>query len=123
MKGNSVILTFVLLAAATLLSGCGNSTQVYGTAISNYEATDIKEILTKPTDYEDETVTIAGRIVRECPTGCWLDVGTDKAALYVDLNPAGFAIPQEVGSEVVVEGTIHYEDNQVSMSGQGVEIQ
>ena len=123
MKRISALLLIMLAGIAIVLSGCGNSSQVYGTAISNYEATDIKEILTTPTDYEDETVTIKGKIVRECPTGCWLDVGTDNAALYVDLNPAGFAIPQEVGSEVVVEGTIQYEDNQVSMLGQGVEIQ
>lgn len=123
MKRNSALLIMGLMSAAILLSGCGNSPQVYGTAISDNDTTDIKEILTRPANYEDETVTITGKIVRECPTGCWLDVGTDSAALHVDLNPAALAIPQEVGSEVVVEGTIRYEDNQVSMHGQGVEIQ
>lgn len=123
MKRYSGLLIIVLAGAAILLSGCGNSPQGYGTAISNHETTDIKEILTKPMNYEDETVTITGKIVRECPTGCWLDVGTENVALHVDLNPAGLAIPQEVGSEVVVEGTIRFKDNQVSMLGQGVEIQ
>ena len=61
--------------------------------------------------------------MRECPTGCWLDVGKENAALHVDIKPAGFAIPQKVGSRVIVEGKIQVKDNQVSMLGQGVEIQ
>ena len=123
MKTISMLSIIVLAGAVIFFSGCSKSPQVYGAAISNYETTDIKNILTKPQNYTDQTVTITGKIVRECPTGCWLDVGTENAALHVDIKPAGLAIPQEVGSQVVVEGTIRYEDNNVSMLGQGVEIQ
>lgn len=123
MKAVSSLLIVALAGAAIFISGCGKSPQVFGEAISNYEATEIKNILAEPQNYADKTITITGEIVRECPTGCWLDVGEENAALHVDIKPAGLAIPQEVGSQVVVEGTIRYEDNQVSMLGQGVEIQ
>ena len=123
MKAYSTLTMLSLVGALILFVGCGTGNDVYGDGISNYETTDIKDILTKPQDYEGKTVTIKGTIVRECPSGCWLDVGSGNAALHVDINPAGFAIPQEVGSQVVVEGEIQYLDNQVSMAGQGVEIQ
>ena len=123
MKAYSILLMISLAGGLILFVGCGTATDVYGDGISNYETTDIKDILTKPQDYAGKTVTIEGKIVRECPSGCWLDVGSGNTALHVDINPAGFAIPQEVGSQVVVEGKIQYEDNQVSMAGQGVEIQ
>jgi hypothetical protein len=122
MKAKTTLIAILFACTAMLFSSCSSSPQLYGGTISNHETTDIKEILTRPGDYAGKTVTIKGTIVRECPTGCWLDVGTENAALHVDINPAGLAIPQEVGSEVTVEGVIQHSDNQVSMHGQGLEI-
>jgi len=123
MKPFAVLLMVSVAATGIITIGCSTAADTYGAPISKSESTDIKDILVRPQDYAGKTVTIEGTIVRECPTGCWFDLESGNAVLHVDINPAGFAIPQEVGSRALVEGEIQYLDNQVSMLGQGVKIQ
>jgi uncharacterized protein YdeI (BOF family) len=75
-----------------------------------------------PQDYAGKTVVLEGKIIRECPTGCWFDLQQGQGQIHVDLNPNGFAIPQITGEIVMVEGQVKYEGQNVSVIGEGVKI-
>jgi hypothetical protein len=70
-------------------------------------------------------VTIEGKVANECSTGCWFYVKVKKGNLviYVDIGKSGFAIPQNVGKKVVVEGTVVLKKDGPMIQGRGVEVQ
>ena len=114
----------VLVFALVLpFSGCGKKeADTYGQEIANHTVTKIQEILKKPGNFDNKTVTVQGKIIRECPTGCWFEVKENSGIIYVDLNPSGFAIPQKVGKTATVEGKVLVRNNQPMIAGTGVEI-
>jgi len=127
MKTRSTIsyigLGVLVLALILPFSGCGKKeADRYGQEIANRTATKIQEILKKPGNFDNKTVTVQGQIIRECPTGCWFEVKQDSGIIYVDLNPSGFAIPQKVGKMAIVEGKVLVRNNQPMIAGTGVEI-
>jgi len=124
MKTYHNILLIILFSGIVFaLSGCGKKEpEQYGQQISNRDSTQINAVLKEPEAFSGKTVTIEGRIVRECNTGCWFDVEGDGGAIHVDVKPSGFAIPQKVGKEVIVEGSVSVRDGQLSLIGKGVEI-
>jgi hypothetical protein len=71
-------------------------------------------------DYANQTVSLTGTIVVECPEGCWffLDDGTGK--LYIDLKPAGLTIPQKIGSRVTLVGKISGSEGNLQFLGEDV---
>ena len=119
-RSELVALAVVSLLIATL-AGCGGG-EKYGAEITTNETTKVGDILARPDEFDGKTVRIQGEITRECPTGCWLDVKDDTGAAYVDLGPSGFAIPQEVGSQVTVEGRVFKRKERTIIVGKGVEI-
>lgn len=113
-------LTWVLIFS---ISGCvKKEADRYGQEISNRTATKVEAILKEPGNFDGKTVTIQGKIIRECPTGCWFEVKENSGIIYVDINPSGFAIPQKVGDKVIVEGKVQLRGNQPTLAGTGVEI-
>lgn len=125
MKAKKTISYMLCITAALFLlfSGCAKkNSATYGEKISNRNITEVKAVLTTPETFDGKTVTVRGKIVNECPSGCWLEVQESTAILYVDLNPSGFAIPQKVGKEAVVEGKVSMRDNKPLITGTGVEI-
>ena len=122
-KINNVLLILSLLALTFTLSGCGRKEpEKYGQKISTYTTTEVAEILKNAEDFKGKTVTVQGKIVRECPTGCWFNLKQGSAEIYVDLNPSAFAIPQRVGKNATVEGKVSISNNQPMIVGTGVEI-
>jgi hypothetical protein len=120
-------LTVISLAAgfaisAIVLNGCKSKSASFGQAITDKTITPIRSVVMKPADYSDKTITIEGKITRECPVGGWFDLQQDSAILYVDLHPSDFSIPQKQGKTVTVQGTIKLRDNQPILIGSGVEI-
>ena len=114
-----------ILAIALAVWGFGNRperNERYGATLSVAEATALSDVLARPADFEGRTVRIEGSISRECPTGCWFDVDDGAVTLYVDLEPAGLAIPQRVGKTVSVEGTVAVDNGQAKLLGRAVEI-
>ena len=113
----------ITAAAILLISGCAKKgSDTYGQEISNRTITNVDAVLTTPDTFEGKTLTVQGKIVNECPSGCWLEVQEGPAILYIDLKPSGFAIPQKVGKNVIVEGEVSMRDNKPIMTGTGVEI-
>ena len=113
-------LTLILIF---LISGCGKKeADKYGQEIQNRTITKVEAILKEPGNFDGKTVTVQGKIIRECPTGCWFEVKENSGIIYVDLNPSGFAIPQKVGKKVIVEGKLLVRGSQPMLAGTGVEI-
>jgi len=122
-KISYIWLVMPALTSMLLFSGCGKKEAGnYGQEISNRSATRVGAILTEPSNFDGKTVTVEGKIIRECPTGCWFEVKDEAGIIYVDINPSGFAIPQKVGKGVTVEGKVLLRNNQPMIVGTGVEI-
>lgn len=120
---NDILLMLSILSPAFALSGCGRKeAEKYGQEISNYNLTKVDAILKDAESFDGKTVTVEGRIIRECPTGCWFNLKDQAGEIYVDLNPSAFAIPQKTGKKVVVEGKVSVRNNQPMIMGTGVEI-
>jgi len=124
MKTNHNITLIVLFTGIVLaFAGCDSKNpEQYGQQISAGDSTQISAVLKEPEAFSGKTVTIEGRIVQECNTGCWFDVQGNGGMIHVDIKPSGFAIPQKVGKEVIVEGNVSLRDGQLTLIGTGVEI-
>jgi uncharacterized protein YdeI (BOF family) len=128
-KINLIGLFLVILVIVVSIAGCSNNSSVdsnnnrekYGVAITEKEVTSVKDILTNPDEYLDQTVRLEGKIVQECPSGCWFFLEDKTATIYVDINPSGLNIPPKVGKKVVVEGVPTNKNGRVSIIGKGVE--
>jgi len=114
-----IVVGFVFLVA---LIACVPLKENYGEAISSGELIQISQILAKPRDYVGKTVILEGKIVTECPTGCWINLKDATGVIYVDLKPSGFALPQITGKEVVAQGQVKVRNNQPMLIGKGVRI-
>lgn len=114
---------FLLLVALLIGSivGCGRG-EKYGEEILSTEVTKVKDVLTNLDKYVGKTIKVEGRIIRECPTGCWFYLQDETDTIYVNLHPSGFAIPQGVGKEVVVEGELKSKGGRLEIIGKGVVI-
>jgi len=119
----NILLIALLLGTMIIFNGCGKGEpERYGQQIGNRESTQINAVLEEPEAFSGKTVTVEGKIVRECMTGCWFDVEGEKGTIHVDVKPSGFAIPQKVGKEVIVEGDISLREGQLTLIGKGVEL-
>ena len=112
----------IVVGLVPAITGCAKRQEQYGQAISSHQVTSMASILTAPDEYMGKTVIVQGKIVEECPTGCWFDIQQGGAKMRIDIHPAGLAIPQRVGKTVTVEGQVINRDGQVLVSGRGVEI-
>lgn len=122
-KNNKIGFVVLVLSLLLTLSSCGRKeTENYGQEISNHTVTKVETILKEPGRFDAKTVTVEGKIIRECPTGCWFDIKDQAAVIHIDTNPSGFAIPQKIGKTVTVEGKISVRNNQPTIIGTGVEI-
>jgi len=120
---NKKVLVVSVLTSILVLSGCGRkSPKQYGQQIAGRTPTQIDGILKEPASFDGKTVTIEGAITAECMTGCWFDVAGEGGKIHVDVKPSGFAIPQKVGKDVVVEGQVSLRNGQLTLIGKGVEI-
>ncbi len=117
----SISVCLLIIFTGALISGCGRLEE-YGERISNQEITKISDILKKPKSYDQKTLIIEGKIMVECPAGCWFTLRDDSGVIYVDLGPSGFAIAQHTGDEVLVVGEIVDKKPNPIMIGKGVKI-
>jgi uncharacterized protein YdeI (BOF family) len=128
-KINLIGLFLVIFVIVVSMAGCrgnssgnsSNNSEKYGVDITEKGVTSVKDILANSDKYLDQTVRLEGKIVRECPTGCWFFLEDETATIYVDINPSGLSIPPKVGKKVVVEGVPTNRNGGVSIIGKGVE--
>jgi RecJ-like exonuclease len=122
MRQISVFVIIIMCVVLVVITGCAKVEQ-YGKPLSSGPITKISDIRRDPAAYMGKTVKVEGKIVNECPTGCWFNV-TDEmgTTLYIDLLGANLAIPQKVGKHVVLEGTIKEKSGTPLIHGTGVVI-
>ena len=119
----------ILLVVIFSIAGCNSnsnsnsssSSEKYGVDITEKGVVNTKDILTNPDKYLGQTVRLEGKIIRECPSGCWFFLEDETGTIYVDINPSGLSIPPKVGKKVVVEGVPTNKNGGVSIIGKGVE--
>ena len=113
----------LLSIAGIIISGCSKG-ELYGEAIpEDMEITKIKSILSDPDSFTEKEVKIEGTLGQVCPSGCWffvLDEGGGK--IYVDINPAGLAIPPKSKGKVAVVGTVKKAGRRLGIYGKGVKL-
>jgi uncharacterized protein YdeI (BOF family) len=95
--------------------------ELYGEKISGEKITAGKIISSEKT-LEGKKVVLEGKIVEECPSGCWFNVDDGTGKVKVDLAPASLAIPQKVNSEVKLIGTVKNEAGTPVVYGSGLEL-
>ena len=119
----------ILLVVIFSIAGCNSnsnsnsssSSEKYGVDVTEKEVTSVKDILGNSDEYLDKTIRLEGKIVRECPSGCWFFLEDETGTIYVDINPSGLSIPPKVGKKVVVEGVPENKNGRISINGKGVE--
>jgi hypothetical protein len=85
------------------------------------QVTKISDILANPKVYGGRVVTVSGKIVSECGSGCWFTLQDGNAVIYIDLAPNNMVIPQKKGSTAKVTGEIIREGSDVYMIGSKVD--
>jgi len=121
----STAVAIMLLAAAWAISGgCSRSEtgSLYGQAMSGHSLTKVSDILARPGEYDGRVIALRGKIVQECPSGCWFNLEDETGVIYVNLESSGFEIPQYTGKEVTVEGTVMVQGQRVMVVGKGVKV-
>ena len=111
----------ILAGLAAFLAGCSKPEQ-YGEPLRSAQPVSVSAVLSDPGAYADKTVTVKGKIVTECPAGCWFEMKEGEAVLYVEIGQQGLAIPQRVGREVTVEGKVSVDGRNVRLAGEGLVI-
>ena len=119
--GVLVIVLFVIFSITGCNSNSSDNSERYGVNITEKKVVSVKDIYTNPSEYLNQTVRLEGKIVRECPSGCWFFLEDETGTIYVDINPSGLSIPPKVGKKVVVEGVPTNKNGGVSIIGKGVE--
>jgi hypothetical protein len=128
-KRNNRMNTISLLSGAlpilgfVMFTSCDRKkTEQYGDPVKIRTVTPLSTILKEPESFHEKTLTVEGKIVRQCPTGCWIDIQQGSALIHVDFNPSGFAIPQSLGKTILVEGQLRRQNGQTMLIGKGVEL-
>jgi len=118
-----LFLNLILLLSVMSLSSYAG-TEKYGKEITNRKIAEVKDILADPKAFEGKPVTIEGKIASECSTGCWfyVKVGSGNLTIYVDTGKSGFAIPQKMGRQILVEGNVVVKKTGPMIQAKGVEI-
>jgi uncharacterized protein YdeI (BOF family) len=81
----------------------------------------IGDILKQPKQYEGKPVTVQGKIVNECGSGCWFTLKDDTGTIYIDLAPNNMVIPQKRGSTAKVNAVVEIDGKDVFLVGSKVD--
>ena len=119
--GVLLIIILIILGISGCTGNSSNNSEKYGVDITEKGVVNTKDILTNPDKYLGQTLRLEGKIVRECPSGCWFYLEDETGTIYVDINPSGLSIPPKVGKKVVVEGVPENKNGRISIVGKGVE--
>jgi hypothetical protein len=121
MKNIASILLIILTLSLFIL-GCTSGTGIYGQEITEEKTTLIGDILGKAEQFAGKTVKVEGKIVEECPTGCWFMLKDDTGVIFVNLGFSSFAIPQAIGHRAIAQGVVKKEGMRIEVVGKGVEL-
>jgi len=81
----------------------------------------IGDILANHREFKDQEVIVEGKIVTECPSGCWFTLDDGTGTVYVDLNPSNLVIPQKRGAQAKIYGKVVIDNGDAYIIGTKVE--
>ncbi|MGA7678497.1 MAG: hypothetical protein WCA51_09070 [Dehalococcoidia bacterium] len=81
----------------------------------------ISDILESPESYGGQAVIVEGKIVSECPAGCWFTLNDGTGTIYIDLAPSNLVIPQKRGAFATVYGQVIRKGSDTYLIGTKVE--
>jgi hypothetical protein len=81
----------------------------------------IGDILESPEGYGGQAVIVEGKIVSECPAGCWFTLNDGTGTIYIDLAPSNLVIPQKRGAFATVYGQVIRKGSDTYLIGTKVE--
>jgi uncharacterized protein YdeI (BOF family) len=114
------ILFLAAVGSLLIIAGCSRN-ETYGAGIDRTAAIEkISNILSNPEGFMGKQVVLRGKIDMECGSGCWFYVDDGSGRIYVDLAPAGIAIPQRIGKTVSVTGSVGMEEDMIRVNASGV---
>lgn len=98
----------IVIIGFMVFSGCISQNSTTPPITQNPSpVSNISEIIKNPLVFNKTEVTVRGKIINECGSGCWFFLSDESGIIFVDLSQNSFAIPQLQGTTVRVEGTIH----------------
>lgn len=96
-----------LMLSAILVAGCTTQSP---SAPAVTPGVTLGGLIKDPAAYDGKELVLKGKIAIECGSGCWFFLDDGTGQVYVDLAENNFAIPQMVGSTVVVKGIVRVEN-------------
>jgi hypothetical protein len=114
------IITPIIGAALLISTSCssgGSGTFTYAPT-SGTPVVSIANILSHPDIYQGKQVVVKGKIMTECPAGCWFTMKDNTASIYVDLKPANLVIPQRVGKQITVLAEVLVQGSDITLNGE-----
>ncbi len=85
------------------------------------QAAKIGDVLNRPNAFAGTKIVIEGKIVSECPSGCWFTINDGTGTIYVDLAPSNLTIPQKRGALARVYGRVVQKGGDIYIIGEKVE--
>ena len=89
--------------------------------VENPKVLKIADIMGKPEIYQGQAVVVEGKIITECPSGCWFTLNDNAGTIYVDLAPSDLVIPQKRGAFARVYGQVVRKGSDTYLIGTKVE--
>jgi hypothetical protein len=117
-NANPVVNTPVPAASSTTTSPAAPNSPA---AKAETDLVKISDLLGNPKNYDGKTITVQGKIISECGSGCWFTLQEGNAVIYIDLAPNNLVIPQKKGSSAKVIGKVIKEGSDVYMIGSKVD--
>jgi uncharacterized protein YdeI (BOF family) len=119
---------FAIGVVALVLIGCQTvgvppspgPTPTRENALNDALPVTVRELIDRSQEYAGRTVTLTGKIVTECPQGCWFFLNDGTGSIYIDLQPAGLTIPQKIGAQVTLRGKIKGSGGNLQILGEEV---
>ena len=115
------LLTMLLLGGIALLSGCGDSEEVYGSGIDpDLPVVTVQEAHFQP-ELLDTQVTIEGFVQSQCASnGCWFVLRDYTGQIFVDLSRHDFVLPERGSRDVLASGKLITFNNNLMLEAHGV---
>jgi uncharacterized protein YdeI (BOF family) len=128
-----ILISFLLVGLILAVVGCAQA----GTLPDNQPGTPnlsgntpvvespkvlkIVDVLGKPENYQGQAIIVEGKIITECPSGCWFTLDDNTGTIYVDLLPSNLVIPQKRGAFARVYGQVVRKGSDTYLIGTKVE--
>jgi uncharacterized protein YdeI (BOF family) len=128
-----ILVSILLLGIVLAVVGCSQASTLPDTqpappnlsgntpVVENPKVLKIADIMGKPEIYQGQAVVVEGKIITECPSGCWFTLNDNAGTIYVDLAPSDLVIPQKRGAFARVYGQVVRKGSDTYLIGTKVE--